>query len=53
MRNAVSLALWLGTSGLAQAQAVCSAPYKVQKGDSFFTLAEQVYGTYEKWALIY
>lgn len=50
-RHIVALALLLGLPGTAQA--LCDVTYKVQPGDSLFTIAEAHYDDREKWTLIY
>lgn len=49
----ICLSLLLGGLGPATAWAICDVDYRVQPGDTLFSIAEQHYGDRGRWTLIY
>ena len=46
--------VWLAFAGVpGVAQALCDVTYKVQPGDTLFSIAEAHYGTSQQWTLVY
>lgn len=51
LRLGIALGVWAALSGAAQA--LCDVTYKVQPGDTLFSIAETHYGTSQQWTLVY